>query len=343
MAGGPSTPELTAAVSDAGGFGFLAAGYLEAQALQAQIASVRSLTDRPFGVNLFVPGPPSADMNFRSYAQELARWAEQRNLPIGEPRYSDDAFGEKLKLLLDEPVSVVSFTFGCPPADLVDKLHAVGSEAWVTVTTPTEASQAALAGADVLVAQGEEAGGHRASFEDRPDPALYATLPLVQLIRAQWAGPIVAAGGIATGAAVAAVLCAGATAAQMGSAFLLSPEAGTSPAQREALSAGRPTGLTRAFSGRLARGICNAFMNAHDPAPIAYPEIHYITAPMRRAARERGDAESINLWAGQSHALAREAPAAEIVGHLRAEARVALQTAAERLPAGPRVATDTLV
>jgi nitronate monooxygenase len=142
----------------------------------------------------------------------------------------------------------------------------------------------------------------------------------------------VAAGGIGDGAAVAAVLAAGASAAQVGTAFLAATEAGTNRAHRQALAAGRPTALTRAFTGRQARGIVNAFMEEHseDP-PIAYPQVHHATAPLRAAARERGDAERFNLWAGQAHRLAREAPAAEIMRELSDSAREALAEAAKRL------------
>jgi len=144
--------------------------------------------------------------------------------------------------------------------------------------------------------------------------------------------PLVAAGGIGDGAAVAAVLAAGASAAQIGTVFLPAPEAGTHPAHRAALAAERPTALTRAFSGRLARGLVNRFLVEHgSDAPSAYPHVHHATSPIRAAARDRGDADGFNLWAGQAHRLAKELPAAEIVRRLASEARVALEKAAARL------------
>jgi nitronate monooxygenase len=314
LAGGPSTPELAAAVSEAGGLGFVAAGYLSADALRERIAALRELTAKPFGVNLFVPGPPSSRETYESYVGGM-----------GEPRYHDDDWAAKLDAVAELAPDVVSFTFGCPSRE---ELARVG-EAWVTVTTPEEASVALEAGADGLVVQGAEAGGHRGVFEDSPDVTQYGLLPLLQLIRADV--PLIATGGIATGAGVAAVLAAGAAAAQLGSAFLLAQEAGTAPAHREALATTRGTALTRAFTGRLARGIRNRFMDEHPDAPIAYPEIHYATAGMRAEARKRGDAEAINLWAGEAHALAREKPAAEIVAELAAGAREALAAAERRL------------
>jgi nitronate monooxygenase len=317
LAGGPSTPALAAAVSEAGGLGFVAAGYLKPDALEQRIAETRGLTARPFGVNVFVPGAATPREAYADYVAALGPEA-------GEPRTDDDAWEAKLALLERDPVPVVSFTFGCPPADVVDRMHAAGSEAWVTVTSPDEAREAAAAGADALVVQGGEAGGHRGSFTDRPDVPVYGLLSLLQLIRAAVDLPLVASGGVTTGPALAAVLALGARAAQVGTAFLRTPEAGTHPTQKQALAGEEPTALTRAFTGRLARGIRNRFMAEHADAPVAYPELHYATAPLRAAARDAGDAGGFNLWAGEAHALAEELPAAEVVARLVAGAREAL-------------------
>jgi nitronate monooxygenase len=307
LAGGPSTPELAAAVSDAGGLGFLAAGYLSADALRQRIAATRALTDRPFGVNLFVPGSRAEVATYAEYVRGM-----------GEPRWDDDDFSAKLTLLRDDPVAVVSYTFGCP-----DPLPDLPGEAWVTVTTPAEARAAVAVGADAVIAQGAEAGGHRGTWVDTPDVAPIGLFALLQLLaRDDGDAPttrLVAAGGIATPAAVRAALALGASAVQVGTALLLSPEAGTVAAQRERLAAGdTPTALTRAFSGRLARGIRNRFMDEHPDAPIAYPEIHHATAELRAAARKAGDGDGFNLWAGEAYPLARELPAGEIVRWLAA-------------------------
>jgi nitronate monooxygenase len=338
LAGGPSTPELTAAVSGAGGLGFLGSGYLRARDLVARIAAVRRLTSAPFGVNVFSPGPgPTEPTAYAAYLDRLRGWAQHADAELGDPRYSDDDWGAKLALLTADPVAVVSFTFGCPDPATVDSLRSAGSEVWVTVTTPREASYAEAAGASALVVQGAEAGGHRGSFEDDPELPVYGLLALLALVRATVSLPLVATGGIADGHGVAAVLCAGASAAQLGTAFMLAPEAGTSDAHRAALRGAEQTVLTRAFTGRLARGIRNRFIAEHDrDAPVAYPELHHVTAPMRRRAREQGDPDRINLWAGEAHQLALEVPAAEIVRRISAGARDAVEAARQRLNSQPR-------
>jgi nitronate monooxygenase len=328
MGGGPSTPALAAAVSEAGGLGFLAAGYRSAAALREEIGELRRLTERPFGVNLFVLGPALADRGaLEAYASTLAGEAERYGVGLGEPIHDDDGWDEKLALLAEERVPVVSVTFGCPSDAAVEALHAAGCALWVTVTTAAEAASAQTAGADALVVQGVEAGGHRGSF-DEAAPGDVGLLALLQLVRAVTDLPLVATGGIATGRGIAAVLAGGATAAQLGTAFMLTPEAATSPAHREALRGAGPTALTRAFTGRSARGIENRFMREHEAhAPHGYPEVHHLTAPVRAAARERGDAGGFHLWAGQAHPLVAELPAGELVLRLADEAREALRSA----------------
>ena len=330
LAGGASTPELTAAVSEAGGLGFLASGYLSPEALEERMARVRELTDAPFGVNLFVPGDPEADTpQLENYLSELAPEAARYGAGLGEARYDDDAHYEKLALVASERPAVVSFTFGCPEPERIEALKESRIEVWVTATSPREA-RAAAAGADALVLQGSEAGGHRASFVDSDDEPL-STLVLLRLVSGRIRLPLIASGGLTDGPAVAAVLAAGAAAAQLGTAFLRADEAGTEPAYRDALGSNTPTALTRAFSGRRARGIVNRFMAEHsEDAPAAYPHVHHATSPLRAAARKRGDAGGFNLWAGQAHELAPSGPAAEILRSISEGARQALESAANR-------------
>jgi nitronate monooxygenase len=335
LAGGPTTPELAAAVSNAGGLGFLAAGYLTAAALADQVTRARALTSGPLGVNVFVPGAPALGGATAAFADRLAVTAARAGTKLGTPKFDDDDWAAKIAQLTADPPAVTSFTFGCPEPAVIAALREAGSEAWVTVTSPAEARQAASAGADVLVLQGSEAGGHRGSFADDPaDDAAggFGLLSLIQLVRNATDLPLVAAGGITTGGGIAAVLAAGASAAQLGTAFLRTPEAGTVAVHRAAVATGAPTAMTRAFTGRLARGIRNRFMAEHDSsAPAAYPEVHYLTAPVRAAGRAAGDPDLVNLWAGQTHELARELPAGQLVTELAADARTALADASARV------------
>jgi nitronate monooxygenase len=334
LAGGASTPRLTAAVSSAGGLGFAAAGYLTASALAERLAQTRSLTTAPIGVNVFVPGHPAVPGVVEAYAATLAGEAHGAGVDLGVPRFDDDDWEAKLELLIAAPPPVVSFTFGCPDRAVIGGLHRAGSEVWVTVTTPAEARHATGLGADALILQGMEAGGHRASFRD--DPADLSDglglLSLLQLVTADLDVPLVAAGGIGTGAGIAAVLAAGASAAQLGTAFMRCPEAGTAEVDRQALAGTGPTAMTRAFTGRLARGIRNRFLDLHTAdAPAAYPEVHYLTAPLRARGRATGDPGLINLWAGQTYQLGREIPAGQLVRRLADEARAASLRVTKRM------------
>ncbi len=335
MAGGPSTPELVAAAGRAGAFGYLAGGYLTAANLAEQIAAVRRLSDGVFGVNLFVPGIRST-VDLSAYVERMNREAARFDTRPGEPRWDDDGYSAKLDLLVESRVPVVSFTFGLPAESDVERLHEVGTTVVVTVTSPDEARQAAEVGADALCVQGFEAGGHRSLFTDDPDDPcggpLYGLLAALRLVSSVTDLPLVAAGGIVHGADVAAVLTAGAVAVQSGTAFLQADEAGTNATHRRALAeGGRLTEFTRAFSGRPARGLVNRFLREHsDHAPAAYPQLHRLTKPVRAASSQAGDPEAMSLWAGQTYALARTGPAAEIIDTLWNEAREALTRVTKR-------------
>ncbi len=198
MAGGPSTAALAAAVGEAGGLGMLAAGYRRPGAVAEEIATLRGLTRAPFGINLFAPPAPGPDAEaLARYAERLAGEAERQAAEVGVPRHDDDGWAEKLAIVAEARVPVVSFTFGCPPADAVAALHDAGAAVWATVTTPGEAVEAAAAGVDALIAQGVEAGGHRGSFDDGR-PGDLGLLALLQLVAAAVELPLVATGGLAT-------------------------------------------------------------------------------------------------------------------------------------------------
>jgi nitronate monooxygenase len=332
LAGGPATLDLAVAVSDAGGLGFLAGGYRAAADVREQVRTFRARSQAPFGVNVFTPPAPVSDPAvYASYIDRLQHEAHRAGVRLGEPRRDDDDWQAKLAALSELAVPVVSFVFGCPAPEVMAELRARGTSVWVTVTSPAEARQAEDAGADALVLQGYEAGGHRASFADG-DEAAYGLLALLQLVGAHANVPLVAAGGVGTGRGVAAALAAGARAVQIGTAFLRCPEAGTSAVHRAALATAAPTALTRAFTGKSARAIVNQFMREHDrAAPCAYPEVHYVTAPLRQAARDSGNPDAVNLWAGQTHELSSEDPAAVVARRLADDARAALRRARDVL------------
>lgn len=313
LAGGPSTPELAAAVANAGGLGFVAGGYLAPDAFAERLATARRLTDGPLGANLFVLAEPAVDeAALAGYAKELAR----EGVELGEPRFDDDELAAKTEVALQSDVDVISTTFGPPPRELVLDAHAAGKAVWATVSTAADAGIALERRVDALVLQGMEAGGHRSAYDDA-DTSDLPLLELVRTVRALTDVPLIAAGGIGDRHDAEAALAAGADAVQAGTAFLLCPEAGTSDVHRDAIGRGGETAMTRAFTGRRARGIVNRFMREHANAPSAYPHIHHLTAPMRAAARAAGDAERVNLWAGTAVAKARSLPAAEVAAALR--------------------------
>lgn len=320
MSGGPSTVSLARAVCEAGGLGVLAAGYRSPEELASEIAEMSRATDRPFGVNLFAAaaGGHRDVAALAAYAERLRPEAEALGVELGTPRDDDDGFDAKLEVVLSARPAVVSFTFGCPDRAVFDRVRRAGIEAWVTVTEPSEAVHAVEQGAAALVVSGVEAGGHRATFTDADGEGELGLLPLLALVRSRVGVPVVAAGGLATPESVAAALAAGAAAAQCGSAFLDTPEAGTHPVHRAALRAGGRTALTRAFTGRRARGIVNRLMTEYGrEAPSAYPHVHHLTSPLRAAARRAGRSDLVNLWASEAYELIdHEVPAAQVVARL---------------------------
>ncbi|MET9380527.1 nitronate monooxygenase [Streptomyces sp. NPDC002928] len=352
MAGGVSVPQLAAAVSEAGGLGFLAAGYKTADGVYQEIKQLRSLTARPFGVNLFMPQPeyPGASTGSTGaagaapidagavdvYAHQLAGEAAWYETELGDPDSGrDDGYEAKLAVLLDNPVPVVSFHFGVPSRDVLDSLRRAGSLTLVTATTVEEALAVERAGADAVIVQGVEAGGHQGTHRDiqENDGSGIGLLALIAQVRETVSLPLVAAGGIMRGSQIAAVLAAGAAAAQLGTAFVATPESGAHTLHKQALT--NPlfvrTELTRAFSGRPARGLVNRFLREHGPyAPAAYPEVHHLTSPLRKAAAKAGDAQGMALWAGQGHRMARELPAGQLVEVLAAELAAARAALSDR-------------
>ena len=315
MAGGPSTTGLVTAASAAGALAFLAAGYKTAAAMRSEMDAVRA-AGMPFGVNVFVPGAPAADhAALIRYLAELEPDAAALGVRPGAPDWDDDDWDAKLAALLADPPAAVSFTFGCPQQGVIAALRAAGSQVWVTVTTPEEAAAAAARGAGRLCVQGPEAGAHRGTFTASASPPAVPLHRLLREVAAATGLPLIAAGGIMSHQDVRDALAAGAVAVQCGTAFLRCPESGAQPLLKEALAdpAFTATAVTRAFTGRPARGLVNRFMTDHPAAPAAYPEVHFATRPLRAAAAAAGDTARMNLWAGEGYRAATERPAAEIV------------------------------
>lgn len=317
MAGGGTTVALARAVAAAGGFPFLAAGYQTAEALAAQILELEA-AGAPFGVNLFVPSAAAPDpAAFQRYAAELQPEADVFGIELDPvPVIDDDAWADKLALLLAHPVPVVSLTFGLPSPEDIAALRRAGSTVLASVTAPDEAMAAREAGVDGLVVQGPDAGGHSAVFDPARPIAPRSTESLLAEVRATVPLPLVAAGGVDGPEAVARLLAAGADAVAVGTLLLRSDEAGTSATHRAALAdpVDDRTVLTRAFTGRPARALRNGFIARHEAtAPLGYPAIHHLTRPLRQAASAAGDAERLHLWAGTGYRAAPEGPVSEVI------------------------------
>lgn len=315
MAGGPTSPALAIAVSRAGGLGMLAAGYKTVEEMGREIEVVRSRVNR-FGVNLFVPeAAPSDAQDLERYAQALEPLAEELGVPVPKPgEFSDDHYAAKLDHLVALPVPLVSFTFGLPSAHDVARLTSVGTAVVLNATDEDEIRACAVLNPLAIVVQGEEAGGHRATHRQDKAPSELTTGELVKLAVGITDVPVIAAGGIASRDDAQRMMEAGATAVQVGTLFLTVDEAGTKPAHREAILDGnyRETVATRVFSGRVARALANRFtqvMEAHQT--MGYPQVHYMTAPLRAASA--ANPEGLNLWAGTGFSQCEEISAAEVV------------------------------
>jgi nitronate monooxygenase len=323
MSGGPTTPAMVSAATQVGGLGLLAAGYKTVDAIEAEIKSVRS-EGIPFGVNVFTPNPLPVDPDsYRAYAAIMQREADQFGLSLPrEPIEDTDKFDEKIALLLDDPVPMVSFTFGIPPRDVIAALRQANSVVVQTVTTADEAAQARDAGVDMLAVQAAVAGGHSGTLSPRRPLTPVPLVDLVEQIVATVGLPVLAAGGLATPRAVADVIRAGAAAAVVGTVLLRADESGASATHQAALTdpARTETVLTHAFTGRPARGLRNAFIDAHEAeAPLGYPALHYLTSPLRKAAAAAGKPDYVHLWAGTGYRNATAEPTSDILRRLASD------------------------
>lgn len=339
MAGGGDTPDLVAAVCEAGGMGFIGGAYLTPDQITSASQAIRGRTNRAFGINLFAPlPPPDATQDMTAAIERVAPYHTDLDLPPPEaPGLAPDTFEQQLAMALESGAKAFSFTFGIPPRDAIDAIRSRGMFLMGTATTVEEAVALERAGFDAVVAQGSEAGGHRGSFAGAFETSMVGTVALVPQIADAVQLPVIASGGIMDGRGLAAALALGAAAVQMGTAFLTCAEAGVPEAYKAAIlgAAEHQTRLTRAFSGRPARGIVNRFMteveaDSGDPGILPFPLQNTLTRPMRTAAAKAGRAEYLSLWAGQGLRLARRRPAADLVTQVAADAEATLARLAGR-------------
>lgn len=320
MAGGPSTPELVAAVSHAGGLGSLAASLLSPETITQQVGRIRSLTERPFILNLFVQSTPTPNDAEIDAAVALLQpiWSSLGGDTLPRPASWCQHFDAQLATLVALQPAAASFTFGILTKEQVARLHAAGIVVIGTVTTVAEGLAWQEAGADAVIASGVEAGGHRGTFIGRQEDATLSAKALWPAVARALAIPVIAAGGIMDGADIREALALGAVAVQMGTAFLVTDESGIHPAYRARIldPAAPATRLTRSFSGRYARGVENSFMQMMAPVEAQvppYPVQNALTGPIRAAAATRNDPEWMSLWAGTGVKRARPMPAGALV------------------------------
>lgn len=324
MAGGAGTPELVAAVSNAGGLGSWGGGYATPQQILDAAKQIRALTSKPFALNLFAGGygvRPEVDA-----AQMLAKVAEAHNKlglpPPVLPPNPDNPFDDQFAAIIEARPVLFSFTFGIPNADALARLRRAGIRTCGTATTVEEGRRLAAAGVESIAAQGEEAGAHRGTFLGTMEASMVPTLELTRAIAAEISLPIFAAGGLMDGRDIARALAAGAQAAQLGTAFLVCPESGAAAPYKKALLDAKAdtTVITRAYSGREARGLRNAFIDMTADTPILpFRQQNDLTRPMRTESGKKGTADYISLWAGRGVTRARAMPASELMKTLIVE------------------------
>lgn len=333
---GASTPEMALAVSQAGALGSIAGAAFAADDITACAERFRAAGDAPFGINLLVndPQPPDA-AGLDAALERLRPYYDVLGEPLPERpnRFAHD-FNAQFEAVLKAAPTVASFAFDLISAERIAALQAAGSYVLGTANTVAEARAWAEAGADGICAQGMEGGGHRGNFIAEIGASLIGTMALVATVRQAVDLPVVAAGGIMDGKGVAA-LALGADAAQMGTAFLLAEETIVSPVWQAAIqdAPDDPTRLTRAFSGRYARGLENRFMRemrAVEEEVPAYPVQNRLTQPLRAAAEKAGDKDFMSLWAGQAVKLAGPGKSAEMVQAWWAEAKEASRALSRR-------------
>lgn len=340
MAGGPTTPELVAEVSKAGALGTLGAGYMNAQQIKTALKNIQQLTQSPIAVNLFLPEPETHKMDeeaILAMQQHLNTYRSQLGIPkVHDIPDMENLFKDQLATVIEAGVKIVSFTFDAPSKRLVEKLHASEIIVIATATSVEEAIQLESNGVDLIVAQGSEAGGHRGAFLNGRSESMIGTMALVPQVVDAVSCPVVAAGGIMDGRGMAAALTLGASAVQLGTAFLTVKESGANNIHKQTILSSRDTDtkITKVFSGKSARGFKNKMMIdlesliRGDLPP--YPLQHILTSDIRKEAAKQGNKEMLSMWAGQASSLAQVRSAGDLVKSLVDQSKIALQKATWR-------------
>lgn len=325
MAGGTNTPALVAAVSNAGGLGSFGFAYCTPQKISDELAAAKQLTSGPINANFFIfheVPTPSVELQHQSIAalKRLPLAQDLRLLPP-EPPYFPDLSAMLEPVWLHKP-AVLTFHFGLPTPEVLEHARLLGISVGVSATCLAEGRAIEAAGADFVIAQGIEAGGHRGTFEPDMHDEDLPTLALVRQLSAALRIPVVAAGGLMTGGDVSLAMAAGAAAAQMGTAFLVCDESGATPAHKHFLltKPTRGTVFTHAFSGRRAQGLRNAFIDAMQGQPhLPFPLQNTLTSPLKLAAVHHNDGEHQSVWAGRAYAQARPMSAQRLMSVLEKE------------------------
>lgn len=330
MAGGPTTPELVAGVSNAGALGTLGAGYMSPEEIRNVLSQIMNLTKEPFAVNLFLPQVyDKNEQQILSMQKHLNKYRKQLGIPeVNSVPDIQDLFEQQLNVVIEGGVKIVSFTFNKPSSSLIEKLHDSGITVIATATTVKEAKELESLGVDMIVAQGSEAGGHRGTFLDAEDEALIGTMALVPQMVDAVQCPVIAAGGIMDGRGMAAALSLGASEVQLGTAFLTVQESGASEIHKSAILTSKDTDtkITQAFSGKSARGFKNDMMlNLEGITGLPpYPIQHVLTSDIRKEAACQGNKEMVSMWAGQASALSKKLTAKELIECLVHEYRTTI-------------------
>lgn len=337
MAAGPSTPELVAAVSNAYALGSLGAGYLTPELLDSDVREVKALTNSPFGVNLFVPEKQEKQEASDKVISKLEEFSRQLDVdPSKIPAAPKHTFEDQLAVVLDNRVPIFSFTFGIPEPRFIQMLRDYGTIIIGTATCVEEGVMLQEAGCTAIVSQGSEAGGHRGSFGPTIGTPMVGGLALIPQLASKVTIPIIASGGIMDGRGIAAAFALGASAVQMGTAFLSCKEANVPKPWLDSLldSSDISTVLTKSFTGKYARGINNRFIDEMSPIEnevASYPRQNYLTRLIRNAAKEKGDMEYMSMWAGQGSSLSRKATAKELVNTLVSETYEAIESISAKI------------